>query len=181
MHPRQGEGRLVRRARRRWSQASRPHDGAAPVGRKSGTAVTEATTRGINVQLYVDGRYASVSTNDLRPEALERFLDDSVAMARTLTADAFRTLPDPKLYAGRSNADLVLVDPKYGERTADARRALAKQLEDAARGVKGADVILSVTTNVADSNGRMARVTSNGFEGERETTDFSVSLDVSVK
>lgn len=143
--------------------------------------VTEATTRGINVQLYVDGRYASVSTSDLRPEALERFLDDSVAMARTLTADAFRTLPDPKLYAGRSTADLVLVDPKYGDRTADARRALAKQLEDAARAVKGADVILSVTTNVADSNGRMARATTNGFEGERETTDFSVSVDVSVK
>ena len=35
--------------------------------------VSEATTRGVSVQLYVDGRYTSVSTSDLRPEALDAF------------------------------------------------------------------------------------------------------------
>ena len=31
--------------------------------------VSEATTRGLAAQLYVDGRYSSASTSDLRPEA----------------------------------------------------------------------------------------------------------------
>src|SRR5207237_386401 len=61
--------------------------------------VSEATTRGVSVALYVDGRYASMSSNDLRPEALETLLSDSVAMARTLAVDSFRTLPEDGLYA----------------------------------------------------------------------------------
>lgn len=143
--------------------------------------VSEATSRGVSVALYVDGRYASVSSSDLRPEAIDKLLTDSIAMARTLAVDPFRTLPDPKLYEGRSTADLALVDPKLSQQTPDARRALAKALEDAARSVKGSDAILSVTSSVSDSESRLARVTSNGFEGERSTTDFSIGVDVSVK
>src|SRR5512135_1295088 len=73
--------------------------------------VTEATTRGLGLDLYVDGRYASVSTSDLRPEALQRFVADSVALARTLAPDPHRRLPDPALYAGQAQMDLELEDP----------------------------------------------------------------------
>src|SRR5512141_2350126 len=62
--------------------------------------VTEATTRGLGLDLYVGGRYASVSTSDLRPEALERFVADAVALARTLSPDPHRRLPEPAQYAG---------------------------------------------------------------------------------
>src|SRR5215208_4740429 len=55
--------------------------------------VSEATTRGLGLDLYVDGRYASVSTSDLRPEALDRFVADAVALARTLSPDPHRRLP----------------------------------------------------------------------------------------
>ncbi len=37
--------------------------------------VTEATTRGLGIQLYVDGRYSGASTSDLRPEAVAAFLE----------------------------------------------------------------------------------------------------------
>src|SRR5688572_7406860 len=57
--------------------------------------ITESTTRGVGLQLYVDGRYSSVSTSDLRPQALEAFIGDAVAMTRTLVADPFRSLPEP--------------------------------------------------------------------------------------
>src|SRR5512143_1091092 len=72
--------------------------------------VTEATTRGLGLDLYVDGRYASVSTSDLRPDALERFVAGSVALARTLSPDPHRRLPDPALYAGLPEVDLDLLD-----------------------------------------------------------------------
>ena len=45
--------------------------------------INEATTRGVGLQLYVDGRYSSVSSSDLRPEALEAFIADSIAMTRS--------------------------------------------------------------------------------------------------
>ena len=57
--------------------------------------IEEATTRGLSLQLYVDGRYSVVSS-DLRPEALETFIGDGVTMTRVLTEDPFRTLPNPR-------------------------------------------------------------------------------------
>ena len=68
--------------------------------------ITESTTRGVSVALYVDGRYSAVSTSDLRPEALDKFLTDAVALTRAIAPDPDRRLPDPELYAGQATVDL---------------------------------------------------------------------------
>src|SRR5262249_31393038 len=143
--------------------------------------VSEATTRGVSLQLYVEGRFSAVSTSDLRPDALEAFIGDAIAMAKTLAKDPHRYLPEAKLYEGRSKDDLQLLDPAYSQLTAEMRRKQAKELEEAARGVKGADAIVSVTTDVSDSYSQSAKATSNGFEGESEGTDYWLSADVSCK
>lgn len=143
--------------------------------------VTEATTRGLGLDLYVDGRYASVSTSDLRPDALDRFVEDAVALARTLTPDPHRRLPDPELYRGRPDVDLELEDPRYGELEAAARRRIAEAVESAARAVPGAERILSVTTSASDSLAESVLVQTNGFEGSRRGTDFWISAEVTVK
>src|SRR5512138_704519 len=143
--------------------------------------VSEATTRGLGLDLYVDGRYASVSTSDLRPEALERFVEDSVALARTLAQDPHRRLPEPELYRNRPEVDLELEDPTHGALEAGERRRMAEAAEAAARGVPGADAILSVTTSVSDTLGESALVQTNGFEGTKRGTDFWISAEVTVK
>lgn len=142
---------------------------------------SEATSRSLSLALYVDGRYSAVSTSDLRPDALSAFLDDAIAMARTLAKDTRRTLPDPKLYAGRSTADLQIFDPRHESVTPADRRRIVKELEDAARSVKGSDAIVSVTTSMSQSHGERGRFSSNGFEGVVEKTSFWISADVSVK
>lgn len=143
--------------------------------------VTESTTRGLSLSLYVENRFSSVSTSDLRPEAIGPFIADAVAMTRTLSEDPFRQLPDPALYAERPDLDLEFADPRYPTVTAAHRRDLARGIEEAARGVPGADRILSVTTSVSDSRSEMFRVTSNGFEGERIDTSFWLSGSVTVR
>ena len=143
--------------------------------------INESTTRGVGLQLYVDGRYSAVSTSDLRPEALDVFIADSVAMTRTLVKDPFRSLPEAKLYAGQAAVDLKLEDPAYPTVTPEMRRRLARELEDAARSVKGAAAILSVTTGFNDSRAEVLRVASNGFEGNRVDTSFWTSAQVTVK
>ncbi len=143
--------------------------------------LTEATTRGVGVELYVDGRYASVSTSDLRAEALDTFLSDAVAMTRALAPDPFRALPDPQLYAGQSALDLQLADPDYGALTAVARRELAQQLEHAARNTPEGHRILSVTTSVSDSHSQSWRVHSDGFAGEKAGTSYWLGAEVSVQ
>lgn len=143
--------------------------------------VHEATTRGLGLSLYVDGRYANVTTSDLRPEALDTFIGDSVTLTRALAKDPFRTLPDPKLYEGQAKVDLLLEDPKYASVTPEQRRSVAKEIEAAARSVKGSEAILSVTTAFSDTLAETWRVTSNGFSGSRRDTSFWISAEVSVK
>ncbi|HEX9242608.1 MAG TPA: TldD/PmbA family protein [Anaeromyxobacter sp.] len=142
--------------------------------------VSEATTRGLGLDLYVDGRYASVSTSDLRPEALARFVEDSIALARTLAPDPHRRLPEPELYQGQARLDLELEDPDESL-DSGTRRRVAEELEVAARAVTGADKILSVTTGVSDTRAETALVQTNGFEGTKRGTDFWISAEVTVK
>ncbi len=141
---------------------------------------TEATTRGLGVDLYVDGRWASVSTSDLRPEAIERLVLDGVALTRALAPDPHRLLPDPALYAGRARLDLELADPAHERLDPATRRRAAAAIEEAARGTRGDGRILSVSASVGDTAFERAFVTSNGFEGERTGTDHGMSCEVSV-
>lgn len=143
--------------------------------------ITEATSRGLALSVYVDGRYSQVRTSDLRPEALEHFIADSVALARALAVDPHRHLPDPALYQGQASVDLQLDDAGYDAVTAEGRRAAAKAMEEAARGVKGPGGIISVSSGASDNQAEAFLVHTNGFEGARRTTAFSLWAEVSVK
>ena len=118
--------------------------------------VVEATSRSLSLGLYVDGRYSSAATSDLRPEALKSFIEESVAMARTLAVDPHRALTDPELYAGRAQVDLQLDDPRHPTITPDDRRRLAREMEEASRQARGSEHILSVATSVSDSRSESA-------------------------
>ena len=143
--------------------------------------ISESTTRGVSIGLYVDGRWGSVSTSDLRPDALKTFITDSIAMTKTIAADPFRSLPDPELYKGQASVDLQLEDPKYTAVTADDGRKVAKAMHDAARAVKGNESILSVTSSFSSNLVENWMVTSNGFSGNNRGTSFFVSAQVSAK
>lgn len=141
--------------------------------------MSDATTRSLGLQLYVDGRYSSVSTSDLRPAALERFIGDTVAMTRLITPDPFRTLPDTELYAGQSSADLELFDPETEMLTPEDRLLRVQALEAGARESKAE--IISVTTAFSDSTSRSYRVHSNGFCGEKRQSSAFISAEVTMQ
>jgi PmbA protein len=143
--------------------------------------VSEATRRSLALQLFVDGRYSQISSSDLRPEALATFIADGIAMTRVLAEDPFRSLPDPALYQGRAATDLQLDDPAYAGVTPEQRRQAAREIEEAARAVKGAEAFLSVSTSFQDTRSESFRCASNGFEGSRVDTIFFCTAGVSVK
>jgi PmbA protein len=143
--------------------------------------ISEATRRGVSLELYVDDRYSVVSTSDLRPEALQTLITDSITVARTLAPDTFRALPDPALYKGQSNIDLRLEDAKYDAVTADKTQQVAQELHDAARGAKGNAAILSVSSWAGTTLSETWMMTSNGFSGANRGTSYSVGAQVSAK
>ncbi|HVK68589.1 MAG TPA: TldD/PmbA family protein [Polyangium sp.] len=143
--------------------------------------ITEATSRGLEVRLYVDGRYSTCSTSDLRPEGLTSFLDNAIGLTRTLAKDPHRSLPDPALYSKATPEGLSMADPKIESITALDLRRTAQSMEEAARSVKGSEAILSVTTNGYHSWNETTQVHSNGLEASFAGTEFSISADVSIK
>lgn len=144
--------------------------------------VSDATSRSIWLALYIDGKYGSMSTSDLRPQALEKFVEDAAGLVRALAKDPHRKLPDPSLYADRTTADLEVFDERIGSITPDDRIARAKEMEEGARSMKKVrGKTIFVTSTVSDSTNEIARASSNGFEGTYRTTSAWNEAEVAIK
>lgn len=141
--------------------------------------VKESTTSGLGIALYVDGRYSSHSSSDMRWETLDGFIARAVPMTRLLGIDPHRVMTDPKYYANRPTDDLALCDPDYGAVETKRREELARAVEAAARSVKGP--IISVTSGYYDTMGEAVRVHSNGFAGEQRTTQSWMGAEVTIE
>ncbi|MBI4859535.1 MAG: TldD/PmbA family protein [Candidatus Riflebacteria bacterium] len=140
----------------------------------------ESTRMALGLTLFVDGRYSVNTTSDLRPAAVDRFLDEVIAMTRVLTKDPHRKLADPESYKGRHEGDLKIFD---ASRTVSAveRRKIAAALEAAARAGSGSAKIVSVSTQCSDNVSEGAMATSNGMEGTRTDTSFVLLAMTSVQ
>lgn len=142
--------------------------------------IKEASTRDLQITLFVDGRYSVQGTSDLRPQALSRFITDAVAMTRLLAEDPYRSLPDPRYYAGRVERDLGLCDAAYAGLAPASRHDLARAVEAAAV-AKGGAKLVSVTAQVQDGRGEDLLLASNGFQGFSESTYHVAGAMVTVQ
>lgn len=148
-------------------------------GRKVEQA-TEATTRGLVLSVLAQDRYTSNSTSDLRPDALEAFLQRSVASARFLEPDPFRRLPEPDLCGrGVSEAQLDQDDPSWASRTAADRAAQAEAIEEALLG-RAPEALISAASSVADGRSEAVRVMSNGFADTSTGAWFSAGAELTL-
>ena len=80
--------------------------------------VKDPTARGLNVQVFADGRYSTHQTTDLNVDRLAGFVKEAIAITRALEPDAFRKITPEEFFNNRpvDNLDLV-VDrkPELGE------------------------------------------------------------------
>jgi PmbA protein len=142
--------------------------------------IKEAATKGLSLEIFVNGRYSSMGTSDLRKDALKDFIGRAVAQTKLLAEDPYRSLPDPKYYQGRQQIDLALMDPAYNSLTPDERHAFVKALEEGCL-AKGGDKVISVTASVSDGHEESVLMTSNGFDGYSEITYFTGGAQMTAK
>jgi PmbA protein len=140
----------------------------------------ESTRQGLYITLYVDGRYSSNSTSDVRDEAVADFVRHLVDGTRYLAPDEHRHLPDPARYKGSAPTDLQLVDPALGSVSPARRVETAEQLEQAARAADRDNKIVSVTASVSDNETLVAGMATNGLVADEESTSFSHYVQCSV-
>ncbi|MDR1153176.1 MAG: TldD/PmbA family protein [Bacteroidales bacterium] len=139
----------------------------------------QSTESGMSFQLYVDGRYASYSTNRLDRKELERYIAGSVDAARFLVKDGFRKLPQSARYYQGDGKGLDTYDNDADRLSVDDKLAL---LKSAAAEVYGSDPrLISVSTGYDDGASVSYMVASNGFDGESDTTWFSIHASTAMK
>ncbi|MCF2707885.1 TldD/PmbA family protein [Bacteroides pyogenes] len=139
----------------------------------------QATEGGLNVSLYVDGRYGSISTNRLDRKELETFIKNGIDSTRYLAEDKDRVLPDPERYYKGGKPDLQLLDSKFSSIDPDDKVALAKAVAEEAMGKD--ERVISVSSSYNDGENAAYRLISNGFEGETKNTWYSLSASVTIK
>ncbi|MEN8120491.1 MAG: TldD/PmbA family protein [Bacteroidota bacterium] len=139
----------------------------------------ESQQSGLSINVYVDHKYSSHSTNDLNRENLKKFIEQAVLSTKYLTADQFRSLPDPKLYPKDLDLDLNLSDSKFNEVDTEFRLDTVKSIYEAAK--NKSDKIISVAAGYGDGIFHSLKVHSNGFSGSKEGTSFSAGAEVTVR
>ncbi|MCP4583066.1 MAG: TldD/PmbA family protein [candidate division Zixibacteria bacterium] len=139
----------------------------------------ESTQNSLSLTIYANHRYSSHSTNDIRKDSLGKFISEVVGMTKYLSEDEFRSLPDPKYYAGQKDIDLEILDRKYENVTSEQRVKIAKEIEDVT--LASSDNIISCTAYYSDTFFNTVKVHSNGFKGEREGTSFGSGVEVTVR
>jgi len=127
--------------------------------------VEESTSRGLGISLYVDGRYSSHSTTDLRPDRLQAFIKEAVALTRALQPDPHRKIPDPALFTGRPTLDLERLDPALAAVTREQREAWCAEMDAHAHADKR---VISAESGLFSGESQGASASSNGFSGTWE-------------
>jgi PmbA protein len=142
-------------------------------------SLKESNRNGLSINIYVDKKFSSHSTNRMKKEELFRFVEEAITATRFLEPDEHRSLPDPQYYYKGGGPDLDIFDPAIDYIDARAKIDLASQVLNEAYGKDTR--ILSVSSYYNDSVGSGIIVTSNGFRGETRNTGISLVAEVSVK
>jgi PmbA protein len=125
--------------------------------------VQEASSRGLGLRVFKDGRRAVTYTSDLRRRSLESFAAESVELAQLSEPDELNRLPDPADLA-TAIPDLDLYDDHVAR--VDAAWALA-QCKLGERAAMGSDPRVTNSEGATWSRtlGASAFATSGGFAG----------------
>jgi len=139
----------------------------------------QASENRLSVTLFVDERYGSFSTNCLEKKEVEIALKKAIESTRYLAPDPHRTLPQVDMYYKGQDA----IDANYDKviETLQAENKLQLAKAAVAEAYKTDSRIISVTGGYRDATNFSYLVDSNGFEGERAQTYFSLGAGVSLK
>jgi PmbA protein len=135
-----------------------------------------ARERRLGIRIFTGQSAATASTAELERKSLERFISDTVELARLTAPDPYAGLPDPDLHPS-TLPDLDLADRQH--RIIPAERALEMARESEAAALKSDPRIKNSEGSGFDSGiYELIFMNSQGFSGSYVGTSFSLSTVV---
>jgi PmbA protein len=145
-----------------------------------------ALDRSLQLQLFVEGRFGSFSSNRLEKEGLEAFIREAIGTVKMLEADAFRALPAPERLAkdALTGRELGLYDTEYESLTAEARRQMALDSCHFDRASASGEIswkLISEEGEYSDSVFDSLTLDSQGLEARHTETSFEIGYESTVE
>lgn len=137
-------------------------------------SLRHARERHCSLRIFTAEGSASATTSDLSPAALERLVDETLALAAVARRDEHSGLPAPEALA-RAIPDLDLLDAEGHALPVEEKIALARRAEAAALGFDPR-VTNSEGAEFWDRRARVAYASSAGFAGGFEASIFAFSV-----
>lgn len=138
-------------------------------------SLKQSATRGLGLRVIVGGAQGFVSSTDLSPEALDDLARRAVALARYSTPDPANAMPGPLEAGTPAASDLALYDSAVPALPAEAKIAMAIELERVAlafdRRITRVD-----RTRVTSRDGTTALANSLGLTRISSGTAISASI-----
>ena len=148
--------------------------------------VSHAADRSLYFYIFADGRYGTFSTNRLKEEDLDTFIENAVEMVRMLGEDLCRTLPATERTAkdAISGRELDLYDESYDISDAEGRLKSAEKLS-IFKEIQTSDHkeyrLISEECEYSESCDDTFLIDSNGFEGRHTETTFSAFAEMTIE
>lgn len=142
--------------------------------------IKEATTQNLNIDIFVNQKYSSQSTPDLRKSTLEAFIKKSVENTQFIEDDPYRKLPEKGYYQAEMYKDLKINDENHDKYSAEKRHETVKEVETSSL-EQGGDKIVSVEAGCYDHHYEQIMMNSKGFEGSYENTSYWAGAKVTTQ
>lgn len=161
-----------------WATASEQRHTSLAFRDGKPDTVSEATTRSLEIKLYVDGRYGVYSTTDLREPRLRDFIREAVPLTRQLQADPDRRITPASLFPSAAGPDLQLSDDAASRLEGAQRLDWCRTMDAAARPEPR---LISASSRVEDGQVQTASASSNGFSGTYGSTTVGLVSILSLR
>lgn len=144
-------------------------------------SVTHCLDRGLSLNVFVDGRYGTFTTNRLDAAHLDDFVKESIRAARLLEEDRCNDLPDPSRTAKDAiNGDeLGLCDNEYAAVTPEQRKKTA--LESSIFNEYEDKSLISEEGEYSDSVSDRLVLDTQGLRARQSETSFSYGCESTIK
>jgi PmbA protein len=134
--------------------------------------VEEAASQGAGFRVFVKGRMAFSSCNDLREASLDSAIGRAIEFARSTTADANNVLPDERDVTAVEG----LYDPAIAKATMEQKIALAKAVETLA--MKDPRITKSAGSGYGEGEREIFIANSNGLSKSYKASSCSVGVSL---
>lgn len=143
--------------------------------------VAHCLDRGVWLNLFVDGKYGSFSTNRLDDSELEQFVGQAMEAVRMLAEDRFNDLPDPSrtVKDATEGNELQLLDDSIAGMTPERRVKTAIDA-DIFNEYEGKSLI-SLEGEYSDSISDRLIIDSQGLRCRQSETLFSYGAEATIK